>query len=110
MTINDPRDDPNYQVGGDRYKAQFEAISGDIPAKAVNDFHRKADTDASQQAIHHTLGSKQDQASPGAHTHNGENSNLIMKGMTITGAKAGNAALASVIAQLVKLGATDTST
>lgn len=110
MTLSDPRDDPNYQVGGDKFRAQFESVSDAIPAKAVNDFHRKADTDSSQQAIHHTLGTKQDQASPGAHNHNGDNSNLIMKGMTITGAKAGNAALASVIAQLVKLGATDTST
>lgn len=110
MTINDPRDDPAYQTGGDKYKGEYEAAQGGVPPKLVADFHRRSDLDSSQNAQHHTLGIRQDQASPGAHNHNGDNSVQIMKGITITGAKAGNAALASVIAALVKLGATDTST
>lgn len=109
MTINDPRDDPRYQVGGDKYKAEFEAASGGIPAKLVQDIHKRSDQDSSQVAQHHTLGTKHDQASPGDHNHDGSNSLKVLAGTTLTGAKTGNPApaLASVIAALVKLGATD---
>ncbi len=68
MTVNDPRDQPEYQVGGDKFKPPFDR------------------------------------------SHNGKNSVRILKGVTITGAKGGNVALASVIAALVKLGATDSTT
>lgn len=115
MTINDPRDDPKYRVGGSNYKAQFETAESGVDAKTVNDFHRKSDVDSSQEAQHHTLGVKQDQASPGGHKHDGTNSLKILTGTNITGAKTAPAsgsapALASVIAALVKLGATDTTT
>lgn len=110
MTINDPRDSPEYQVGGDKYKGAYETTQGGVAPKTVADFHKRSDVDSSQEAQHHTLGVKHDQASSGDHNHNGANSLKIMKGMTITGAKGGNAAVASIIAQLVKLGATDTST
>lgn len=110
MTINDPRDDPNYRVGPDKYKGQYEAISGDVPPQVVKDFHKRADTDSSAQAIHHTLGSKSGQAASGDHNHNGSNSLKILKGTTISGSRSGGAALVSVIDALEKLGATDATT
>lgn len=110
MTINDPRDSPEYQVGGEKYKGQFEADKGGLAPKAVADIHRRSDVDSSQQAQHHTLGTRHDQSTAGDHNHNGENSLLIMDGIILTGAKGGNAALTSVVAALVKLGATDTTT
>lgn len=80
-------------------------------AKEVIDFHENADTNGSPKALHHTLGSSPNQASPGDHSHDGGTSQEItpLSGTTLTGAKTGNPspALASVIAALVKLGATD---
>jgi hypothetical protein len=111
MTINDPRDDPNYQVGGDKFKPQFDrSIPGVADPKTVNKFHEKDDLDSSDDAHHHTLGPKHNQSAAGDHNHNGTNSVQLLKGTTITGAKGGNVALASVIAALVKLGATDSTT
>lgn len=76
-------------------------------SKEVQDFHTNADTDGSSKSIHHTLGSGINQASPGTHTHDGGNSKLLLEGVTISGSRGGNAALASVIAALVSLGASD---
>jgi len=109
MTINDPRDSPKFRVGLENYKGEFEK-KGDVAAAEVNELHKKSDLDSSAEAQHHSLGTKRDQATSGTHKHDGKDSVKIMTGMTITGAKAGNAALASVIAQLVKLGAIDNST
>lgn len=109
MTINDPTDDPNYQVGN-KTKPAFDRSGSQVAdAKSVNKFHEKDDVDSSWDAHHHTLGTKHDQASPGDHTHNGLNSLKILKGTTITGSRASGAALVSVIAALVKLGATDST-
>jgi len=82
----------------------------DATAGAVNKFHAKSDVDSAQYAQHHTLGIKHDQAAPGDHTHDGRVSKLLLEGVTITGSRGGNAAVASIIAALVKLGATDGST
>jgi hypothetical protein len=79
-------------------------------ALEVQNFHTNADTDGKPMAIHHTLGPSPNAASPGNHTHDGGASALLLDGITISGAKGGNAALVTVIAALVKLGATDTST
>jgi hypothetical protein len=43
----------------------------------VNVFHTNSDKDSSTQALHHTLGIKPTQASPGNHTHNGVDSPFI---------------------------------
>lgn len=112
MTINDPRDQPEYQVGGEKYKSTVERSStaGIVDPKTVAKFHEKADTDASQTAIHHTLGPRNGQAASGDHNHNGTNSVQLLKGTTITGSRGGNAAVASIITALVKLGATDGTT
>lgn len=82
-------------------------------SKTVEKFHTNSDVDSSQKAQHHTLGSSRNQASPGDHTHDGGTSNKSIQpllGTTLTGSKGGNAALASVVAALVKLGATDSTT
>jgi hypothetical protein len=110
MTVNDPRDDPHYRVSDKGYKPAIDKTSAVADAQTVNKFHEKADTDSSQEALHHTLGPKHDQSSPGDHTHNGKNSRKILAGTTLTGSKGGNAAVASIVAALVKLGATDTTT
>lgn len=111
MTLNDPRDSPQYQVGGNKFKPAFDRGSVDVvDAQTVARFHNKSDVDSSQDAQHHTLGTKHDQATAGDHNHNGANSVKLLKGTTITGSRASGAALVSVIAALVKLGATDSTT
>lgn len=70
------------------------------PPEEVNFFHTRGDTDSSQTAAHHTLGIKHDQASPGDHIHNGQNSKMIMEGVTITGSTSGNVALQNLITAL----------
>lgn len=109
MTINDPQDDPNYQVGN-KTKPAFDRSGSQVAdAKAVNKFHEKDDVDSGWEAHHHTIGTKHDQVSAGDHNHNGVNSLKILKGTTITGSRASGAALVSVIDALEKLGATDST-
>lgn len=73
--------------------------------------HRYSDKDSSAFALHHTLGLKPNQASPGNHKHDGKNSQLLMKNVTVTGSKGGNAALISLIPKLATaLGFTDSTT
>lgn len=79
-------------------------------AKEVNEFHENDDVDGSPKAHHHSLGANANQASPGNHTHDGGSSQQLLAGVTLTGSKGGNAALASVVAALVVLGATDATT
>ena len=111
MTINDPRDHKEYQVSQDKYKPAYDRGSADIaPPQTVARFHNKSDVDSSSEAQHHTLGIKKDQASPGDHKHDGSTSKRLLEGTTITGSRGGNAAVASIIAALVKLGATDSTT
>jgi hypothetical protein len=111
MTINDPRDQQQYQVGGNKYKPQYDRGSGDIAdGQTVKRFHNQSDVDSSQNAQHHTLGIRQDQSSPGSHKHDGKTSRKLLEGTTITGSRGGNVALASVIQLLVKLGAVDSTT
>jgi len=107
MTINDPRDDPKYRVSDKGYKPAIDKTDKAADAQLVNKFHEKSDLDSSQEAQHHSLGPKHDQASPGDHTHNGKNSRKILAGTAITGSRASGAALVSVIDALEKLGASD---
>ncbi len=69
-------------------------------AKEVNDFHTNSDVDSSTQSYHHRLGNRRNQASQGDHRHDGENGLKIMEGVTVTGAKAGNAALTNLLTAL----------
>lgn len=68
----------------------------------VNFFHTRADTDSGTGSMHHTLGTGHNQGSYGDHNHDGSNSRLLAynRGLTISGAKGGNAAVASIIAML----------
>lgn len=76
----------------------------------VREFHTNDDVDVSQESHHHSIGPGVNQAASGAHNHDGNNSPLLLEGVAITGAKAGNTAIASVVAALVQLGATDSTT
>lgn len=80
-------------------------------ARTVEQLHTNDDLDTQKNAHHHTLGPTANQASPGNHTHDGTNSSQLMSGITITGAKGGNVALANLIAALAPaLGFTDSTT
>ena len=78
-------------------------------AEEVTRQHTNADTDSRKEAIHHTTGIGDNQASPGNHNHRGGDSVLLLQGITLTGSRAGNIALLSVIQALVALGATDST-
>lgn len=89
----------------------LDPVQGDVPKESeVRKLHTKSDVDGSKNAQHHTLGSGPNQAAPGDHDHRGGTSVELLKGVTISGARGGNTALASVIAALVDLGATDSTT
>lgn len=75
----------------------------DTPApRAVSSFHARSDVDSSSTAQHHTLGVGHNQAAPGDHNHDGKSSRKLGTGLglTISGAKGGNAAVASIITML----------
>jgi hypothetical protein len=82
---------------------------GVVTPQQVNEFHSKADTDSSTIAVHHTLGIKHDQSSPGDHKHDGKNSRKILEGVIISGDRSDGTALISVIDALQFLGATDST-
>jgi hypothetical protein len=79
-------------------------------AQAVDDFHTNSDADSRAESLHHTLGPNPNQASPGDHTHDGGDSELLLLNETISGSRATDAWRLSVNAILVRLGATDNST
>lgn len=79
-------------------------------ARDVTEFHTNDDTDISQDSHHHTIGPGVNQAASGAHNHDGNNSPRLLEGVTITGSKGGNTAISSIIAALIQLGATDSTT
>lgn len=70
--------------------------------RTVNFFHTRSDVDSSQSAMHHTLGIGHNQGSPGDHVHDGKSSRKIGTGLTltVTGSKAANAALGSLLTML----------
>lgn len=94
------------QAPGVQDKGEQDAIS----AKDVNKFHNKSDVDSSATAQHHTIGPRANQVPSGTHNHDGRNSKKIFEGVTLTGAKGGNAAVASIVAALVQQGAIDNTT
>lgn len=90
--------------------ATKEMASGTYSAQVVEKFHRNSDVDASKTSQHHTIGPGANQVASGVHNHDGTETRALLDGVNLTGSKAGNAALASVIAALVALGATDNTT
>jgi hypothetical protein len=87
-----------------------EGKFGRPDAISVRELHVNADTDTTPDALHHTLGPGVNQAASGAHFHDGNDSALLLEGQTVTGAKGSAACDASIIALLVRLGATDSTT
>jgi hypothetical protein len=71
----------------------------------VHQLHNRSDVDASVLSQHHTLGIKHTQAAPGDHVHDGIGSRKIGAGLgiTVTGSRGGNAALASLLTALAKV-------
>lgn len=77
--------------------------------------HYRADTDAGQQSLHHTLGPARNQAAPGNHNHDGTTSGKlglygfsavvgqegkIVPTLAISGSRSTGAAVASIITML----------
>lgn len=89
--------------------AEFDEGSSPAP-QVVEKFHQHSDVDSARDSQHHTLGTGVNQASPGSHRHDGNDSFQLLEGVEITGSKGGNTALASVIAALVGMGAKDSTT
>jgi len=82
-----------------------------LTAEQVEELHRNADTDVRRESLHHTLGPRGTQAAAGDHTHNGSDSSPLLGGLTISGSRSSSASITpSIIAALVRLGITDSST
>lgn len=78
--------------------------------RVVNEFHTNDDVDRDANAHHHTLGPNANQSAPGSHRHDGSDSVLLGAGITISGAKGGNTAVASIISAMVQMfGVTDST-
>lgn len=80
------------------------------PVRVVRDFHTNSDVDSSKDALHHTLGTGNNQAASGTHSHDGADSVQLLAGVVIGGSRSGGQALVSVISALTRLGATDETT
>lgn len=90
-------------IEGDPFGAIKQEKGNEAPPPGqVNTFHSRSDVDSSTGSQHHTIGIGHNQASAGDHNHDGLSSRLIGKGlgMTVSGSRGGNAALASLITQL----------
>jgi len=98
--VTDPssHDDPFSEVKHD--KASLSPT-----ARQVNQLHSSDDIDGGPFAHHHSLGVNRNQSSPGDHIHNGKTSKKLGSGMgiTLTGSRGGNAAVASIIAALKQI-------
>lgn len=90
-------------IDGDPFGGIKNEKSNEAPSPGqVNGFHVRSDLDSSTSAQHHTLGIAHNQASAGDHVHDGITSKLTGKGLgiTVSGSRGGNAALASLITAL----------
>lgn len=72
------------------------------PPREVKLFHSRSDVDSATSAQHHTLGISHNQASTGDHIHDGKSTRKLGYGLglTLTGSKGGNVALANLITLL----------
>lgn len=78
--------------------------------ETVEKIHNFDDVDVRAESHHHTLGGGSTQAAPGGHRHRGGDSQPLLDGTTISGTRGSATAMVSIIAALVALGATDTTT
>jgi hypothetical protein len=104
------QDDSSYSEKRRDAEPQAKPPDRSPPSDVVVDFHKNAPVDTRREDVHHTIGTGNTQAASGDHSHRGGDSVLLLEGVTLSGSKAGNAALASVVAALVQLGAKDTTT
>ena len=104
--------EPGQVVPGDPFGGVKLPVTDESPEPPiVKKFHKRADTDASVTAAHHTLGISHNQASGGDHTHDGFTSKKLMAGIIVSGAKGGNVALGNLVTALAAaLGFTDNTT
>lgn len=94
---------PDSIIDGDPFgRIKQEKGNEAPPPGQVNYYHSRSDVDSSTIAQHHTLGIGHNQATPGDHNHDGTSSRLVGKGLgiTVSGSRGGNAALASLISAL----------
>ena len=96
------------QYGGTRKGGPV--LPSALSAEQVEEMHRNSDLDTRTEAQHHTLGPSPTQASAGDHRHRGGDSLPLLDDMTITGDISDGTVIPSIIACLVALGATDSST
>lgn len=109
---------------GQVWSAERDATKGDSPSPLEsNRAHINSDVDSSLKSLHHTLGMRRNQASPGNHIHDGVTSPKLggrsmapgggstVPALTLTGSKGGNVALANLITMLKNfVDFTDTTT
>lgn len=69
---------------GQKYNADVDDSkwSRESPADSRK-YHSRADTDSGPNSLHHTLGPKRNQASPGNHTHDGTTSKRVFQSDTV---------------------------
>lgn len=78
--------------------------------EVVEKIHQYDDVDVRPESHHHTLGAGPFNAASGSHRHRGGDSELLFQGQTISGSRGSATAMPSIIALLVSLGATDSTT
>jgi hypothetical protein len=96
------------QYGGDHKKGS--PLPSALSAEQVEELHRNSDVDTRAESQHHTTGPGPTQASPGDHRHRGGDSLPLLDDMIISGDISDGTVITSIIACLVALGATDSST
>ena len=85
-------------------------LDGNLNSELVEKIHDFDDLDIRPESHHHTLGPGPAQAASGSHLHRGGDSMLLLAGSTLSGSRGSATAMVSIIATLVALGATDTTT
>jgi hypothetical protein len=116
VSISGPKPSPVNDLGQPTEKQiqEDQSHQGESPESTMS-AHARTDVDSSQKALHHSLGTSRNQASPGNHIHDGIGSpklgakkfdttagqeGKVIPSLSISGSRGGNAAVASMIALL----------
>jgi hypothetical protein len=70
---------------------------GELSRQQVQTLHRNDDVDTRAEAHHHSLGNGRNQASPGYHTHDGQNSSAPLSGVSFTGSRTNATAIGIIL-------------
>lgn len=103
---------PGTGKNNNKSKAFEDKFTEQYPsAKTVTDFHRNSDVDTRSESQHHTLGTGRTNSSPGDHKHDGGSSLALMPDIIFSGVitSYNKSVLKQIMAALVQLGATDTT-